>query len=400
MEFVCRLGSVAGQVTTQTQEATSEAELRHRLTTEGYYIFSIQPRGGLRDRVVSLRRKKISPDDFLVFNQQFLTLSKSGLPLQKSLELLVQQTRSDQLRGALESVTGEVRAGKLLSQAFEAVGHFPKIYSATLRAGERSGNLDKVLAQYVAYQKATRTFRKKFLSALIYPAFLLVFLFGLISFVVTFIVPKFALLYSDLGVTLPPLTQFVISFSTAFNRLLVPILLALVLIVLGIRSALRSPATRLAWDRLKFRLPMAGMLLLKFSVAEFARTLSTLLEGGLPVVAALETTRDSVASPMLAQALREAQTEVTAGHSLSSGLRRSEFFPPIAMDMIEVGESTGALPTMLGNLAEFFEEDVGVDLSTLVALVDPIMLAFIAVFVAFILIAFYLPLFSLAAQVH
>jgi type IV pilus assembly protein PilC len=400
MEFVCKLGTAAGYVKTQTEHATSEAELRQRLSSEGYYVFSVQPRAGLRGQVIGLRRRKISPDDFLLFNQQFLTLSKSGLPLQKSLDLLIQQTRSDQLRAGLQAVGAQVRAGKLLSEAFEAVGQFPKIYSATLRAGERSGYLDKVLSQYLSYQKATRTFRKKFLSALIYPAFLVVFLFGLITFVVTFIVPKFALLYTDLGVALPPLTQFVISFSTGLNRLLIPILLGLGLVVLGVRSAFQKPATRLAWERLKFRSPVAGKVLLKFSVAEFARTLSTLLQGGLPVVPALETTRESVTSPLLADSLREAQKEVTAGHPLSSGLKMSGFFPPIALDMVEVGESTGALPTMLENLAEFFEEDVNVDLSTLVALVDPIMLAVIAVFVAFILIAFYLPLFSLAAQVH
>jgi len=180
----------------------------------------------------------------------------------------------------------------------------------------------------------------------------------------------------------------------------VPILVGLGLVVFGVRSAFRSPATRLWWERLKFRSPVAGKLLMKFSVAEFARTLSTLVQGGLPIIPALETTRDSVTSPLLSQSIREAQREVTAGHSLSSGLRRSGFFPAIALDMIEVGESTGALPNMLENLAEFFEEDVNVDLSTLVALVDPIMLAIIAVFVAFILVAFYLPLFSLAAQVH
>jgi type IV pilus assembly protein PilC len=400
MEFVCKLGTATGHVTVQTTEATSEAELRHRLSAEGYYVFSVEPRLGLRGQVLSLRRRKVSSDDFLIFNQQFLTLSKSGLPLQKSLDLLLLQTRSDELRAALGEVTAQVRAGKLLSEAFEAVGRFPKIYAATLRAGERSGNLDKVLAQYVTYQKATRSFRKKFISALIYPAFLVVFLFGLITFVVTFIVPKFALLYSDLQVTLPPLTQFVISFSQEMNRWIVPILIGAAVVAFAVRSALQKPATRLAWERLKFRLPIAGRLLLKFSVAEFSRTLSTLLQGGLPIVPALETTKDSVTSPLMARSIREAQRAVTAGHSLSSGLRHSGFFPPIALDMVEVGESTGALPNILENLAEFFEEDVNVDLSTLVALVDPVMLAVIAVFVAFILIAFYLPLFSLAAQVH
>lgn len=400
MEFVCKLGSASGQVTVQTEQATSEGELRQRLSAAGYYVFSVQPRAGWQGQVFSFRRRKISPDDFLIFNEQFLTLSKSGLPLQKSLELLVHQTRSDELRDALEEVGTQVRAGKLLSEGFEAVARFPKIYSATLRAGERSGNLDKVLAQYVTYQKATRGFRKRFISALIYPAFLVVFLFGLMTFVVTFIVPKFALLYADLQVTLPPMTEFVISFSQSLDRWIIPILIAVVIGVFLTRSAFQSKAMRLALDRLKFRLPVMGSLLMKFSVAEFSRTLSTLLVGGLPIIPALDTTKDSVTSPLLAQSIREAEEAVTGGQPLSVGLRRSKFFPTIALDMVEVGESTGALPSMLENLAEFFEEDVNVDLGRLVALVDPLMLAVIAVFVAFILIAFYLPLFSLAAQVH
>lgn len=400
MEFVCKLGTAGGQVTVQTEQATSEGELRQRLSAAGYYVFSVQPRAGWQGQVFRFRRRKISPDDFLIFNEQFLTLSKSGLPLQKSLELLVQQTRSDELRDALEEVGAQVRAGKLLSEGFEAVARFPKIYSATLRAGERSGNLDKVLAQYVTYQKATRGFRKRFISALIYPAFLVVFLFGLMTFVVTFIVPKFALLYSDLQVTLPPMTQFVISFSKGLNRWIIPIVLVALIVGFLTRSAFQSKSMQLGLDRLKFRLPVMGSLLMKFSVAEFSRTLSTLLTGGLPIIPALDTTKDSVTSPLLAQSIRDAEEAVTGGQPLSVGLRRSKFFPTIALDMVEVGESTGALPSMLENLAEFFEEDVNVDLGRLVALVDPLMLAVIAVFVAFILIAFYLPLFSLAAQVH
>jgi type IV pilus assembly protein PilC len=217
---------------------------------------------------------------------------------------------------------------------------------------------------------------------------------------VTFVVPNFPLLYADLQVNLPPMTQFVISFSQGLNRWIVPILIGVVMLVLATRSVFRSKSMQLAWDRLKFRLPVMGPLLMKFSVAEFSRTLSTLLTGGLPIIPALDTTKDSVTSPLLAQSIREAEEAVTGGQPLSVGLRRSDFFPGIALDMVEVGESTGALPAMLENLAEFFEEDVNVDLGRLVALVDPLMLAVIAVFVAFILIAFYLPLFSLAAQVH
>jgi len=400
MEFTCKLGTVAGRILTQTEEAVSEAELRQRLTAQGLLVFSVEPKEALRARIRGLRRGRVRADDFLIFNQQFLTLSKSGLPLQKSLDMLARQTRSEELRAALEDVRDRVRSGALLSEAFDAQGKFPKIYSATLRAGERSGSLDRVLAQYVTYQKTTRSFRKKFLAALIYPAFLLVFLTALISFVITFIVPRFAQLYAELNVQLPPLTLFMIQFSLGVKRLGVFVLAAIVGTVLLGRGAWQSPRIRLAWDKLRFRLPVIGKLLLKFSVAEFARTLGTLLQGGIPIVSALETAKESVTSPLLSQAIGRAQAEVTTGRSLSLSLKDTGFFPPIALDMLEVGEATGALPTMLEGLAEFFEEDVNIDMATLVALVDPLMIASIAMVVAFVLVAFYLPLFSMAAQVH
>lgn len=401
MEFVCKVATAGGQVLNQVEQAESEGEVRQRLAADGYYIFSVQPKEWLGSRLKNVRRRRrIRPDEFVIFNQQFLTLSKSGLPLQKSLDLLARQARSNELRTALEGVSGEVRSGALLSEAFATAGRFPKMYSATVRAGERSGSLDKVLAQYLTYQKLSRNFRKKILAALIYPSFLVVFLAILICFVVTFIVPRFAELYKDLGVQLPHITQMTIAIALGIRHLALEILLILVALVFGIRTAWQSMSVRMAWDRLRFRLPLVGKLLLKFSVGEFARSLGTLLQGGLPVVEALETTHASITSPLIAKAVDTAREEVTGGHSLSSALRNSGFFPATALDMIEVGEATGALPAMLESVAEFYEEDVNIDLAALVALVDPIMIAIVAVVVAFVLVAFYLPLFSLAAQVH
>jgi len=400
MEFVCKLGTETGKVFVQTEQAASEVELRHRLKNEGFYVFSVRSKDLLAAHWAPRRKGRIKADEFLVFNQQFLTLSKSGLPLQKSLELLAGQAQSEALRGAIIKVQEKVRAGALLSEAFESVGQFPKMYSATLRAGERSGSLDRVLAHYLTYQKTSRSFRKKFLSALIYPAFLMTFLVGLISFVVTFVVPRFASLYAELEVELPPLTLFFISFSLALKRYAIVILVGIVAAVMSTRGVLRSRRVRLAWERTKFAMPKLGKLLLKFSVAEFARTLATLLQGGIPIITALENARESVSSPLMADAIGAAVKEVSAGRALSACLRPCGLFPPLALDMIEVGESTGAMPSMLEALAEFFEEDVSVDLATLVSLVDPIMIACMAVVVALVLIAFYLPLFSMAAQIH
>jgi type IV pilus assembly protein PilC len=399
-EYVCRVGTETGKVESQMHQASSEGELRARLAAQGYFIFSIRPKSVLAMQIGGRQRGKIRADDLLIFNQQFMTLSKSGLPLQKSLDMLARQTRSEQLRSAVVGVREKVQGGALLSEAFESTGKFPKIYCATLRAGERSGSLDKVLGQYVAYQKTSRSFRKKFLSALIYPAFLMVFLCGLIVLIDTFIIPRFSELYTELDVPLPPLTIFVIGLGEGIKRAAIFLLAGIVLVILGLRAGGRSQEARLAWERLKFRLPVAGKLLLKFSVAEFVRTLSTLLEGGLPVVTALQNSVESVSSPLLARGIEQARKEVMGGRPLSSSLRMTGFFPPLALDMVEVGESTGALPSMLEAVAEFFEEDVNIDLSTLVALVDPVMIASIAVVVGFVLVAFYLPLFSLAGQVH
>ncbi len=399
-EFVCKLGTDAGRILTQTEEARSEEELRQRLKAQGFLIFSIHSKELLSFQARTARPAKIRPDEFLIFNQQFLTLSKSGLPLQKSLDLLAHQTRSESLRLALIAVRDKVRSGALLSEAFDSTGSFPKIYCATVRAGERSGSLDKVLSQYLTYQKQSRGFRKKFVSALIYPAVLLVVLSILVTLVIEFIVPQFSKLYSDMDVQLPAVTTFTISFAMQIKHYLLLIILAGVGVGLLIKSAARSEQTRLAWERLKFKLPMVGGLLLKFSVAEFARTLAVLLQGGTPIVAALETAKGSVSSPWLAQAIAEAQTEVAAGKELSASLRMSGFFPSLALDMMEVGETTGAMSSMLEALAEFFEEDVSIDLETRLSLVGPVMIALIAVIVAFVLIAFYMPLFSMAAMVH
>ena len=400
MDFVCKLGTGTGRVLVQTERAGSEAELRHRLKGEGFYVFSVRTKDVLGGQWAAGRGGRIKPDDFLVFNQQFLTLSKSGLPLQKSLEMLAGQAQSEALRSAILKVQEKVRAGALLSEAFESVGRFPKMYCATLRAGERSGSLDRVLGQYLVYQKTTRSFRKKFISALIYPAFLMTFLVGLIVFVISFVVPRFAGLYAELDVKLPPLTLFMISLSQNVKQYLVFIVAGIVLVVAATRAVMRTRGARLAWERAKLHTLLVGKLLQKFSVAEFARTLSTLLQGGIPIVSALQTARESVTSPLMAQAIAEAEKEVTAGRALSANLRPSNLFPPMALDMMEVGESTGAMSNMLEALAEFYEEDVSIDLSTLVALVDPIMIAIMAVVVAVVLVAFYLPLFSMAAQVH
>jgi type IV pilus assembly protein PilC len=398
-QFVCRVGTDSGKVLNETFQAPSEEELRQRLSAQGYYVFNVRTKKAFGQKVGG-SKARIDKDDFLIFNQQFLTLSKSGLPLQKSLSMLARQAKSVELRSAIETVRDRVSGGALLSEAFEETGAFPKIYCATVKAGEKSGSLDKVLTQFVAYQKARRTFNKTFVAALIYPCILIVFLIGLIIFVTTYVIPQFSSLYSSLQVPMPALTLFVMTVGMQIKKVAVGVGVALVLALLILRAAGRSQTARRTWERLKLRTPLVGKLLLKFAVAEFSRTLGILLEGGTPIVPALATARESVSNPLIAEAIDRAKEEVTSGRALSGSLRTSKLLPDLALDMIEVGETTGALHTMLGSVADFYEEDVNIDLAALIGLVGPAVLVVIAVVVAFVLVAFYLPLFSLAGQVH
>lgn len=398
-EFLCRLGTESGRVVDETFQAASEEELRARLSGQGYLILKVRPHRTLTERVGG-GKGKIGRDDFVIFNQQFVTLSKSGLPLQKSLDLLARQATNAEMRVAIENVRDRVSAGAMLSEAFEATGKFPKIYCATVKAGERSGSLDKVLSQFLAYQKTRRTFSKKFLSALIYPAFLTVFLVALITFVTAYVIPKFSSLYSALDVPLPTLTLVVMKFGEDAKQIFLGLTIAAITFFVVLRSARRSRAARMIWERTKLRLPIVGKLLLKFAVAEFARNMGTLLQGGTPIVPALTTARDSVSNPLIAEAVEKVRKEVMAGKPLSASLKATGLFPDLALDMVQVGETTGALAAMLESVADFYEEDVNIDLGTLVALVDPIVLVAIAAVVGFVLIAFYLPLFSLAGQAH
>ena len=398
-EYICRVGTDTGKVLNEVFQAPSEEELRQRLSAQGYYVLNVKTKRGFASKLGG-GKGKVNKDDFLIFNQQFLTLSKSGLPLQKSLSMLARQATSSELRSAIETVRDRVSGGALLSEAFEETCAFPKIYCATVKAGEKSGSLDKVLSQFVAYQKARRTFSKQFAAALIYPSILIVFLIGLIIFVTTYVIPQFSSLYSSLQVPMPALTLFVMTVGMQIKKVAVGAGVALVLAFLFIRAAGRSNSARRTWERLKLRLPLVGRLFLKFAVAEFSRTLSILLEGGTPIIPALATSRESVSNPLIAEAIDHAKEEVTSGRALSASLKASSLFPALALDMIEVGETTGALHTMLGSVADFYEEDVNIDLAALIGLVGPAVLVVIAIVVAFVLVAFYLPLFSLAGQVH
>jgi type IV pilus assembly protein PilC len=346
------------------------------------------------------RRRRVRAADFLLFNQQFVTLIRAGLPILKSLDLLAERAARPSMRGYLNEIRERVRTGASVSEAFEATGAFPRVYTTSLIAGERSGNLASVLEYYMAFQRTTLTARKRLLAALIYPALLVVVITTILSVMIVWVVPKFYELYAEAHAQLPALTELVIGLALGIRKFALFGLLALVAVLAGSYGWLRSERGRLFYDRAKLRLPLLGDIWVKYQTAQFARTLATLLSGGTPLVKSLETAADSVASPLISSALVEANRRVKEGQSLHASLEATALVPPMAIEMIEVGEATGALPQMLTSVAEFYEEDVNTSMAALTSLIEPAMLLFMGFVVAFILISLYLPIFSLGGQMR
>lgn len=390
-EFTIKLADDRGRVQEQVRSAATAEELRSRFTQAGYLVYSVKAKSTFGGST----KKKVKLDTFLIFNQQFLTLIRAGLPILSSLELLAKRQKDANLRSQLEDVAARVKTGESISSAFEAQGGFPLVYTTTLLAGERSGNLEEVLQRFLDFQRVSLSFRKKLKASLIYPAFLIVMVIGLFIFLITFVVPRFAQLYDQLGTKLPGLTVFLLELGKAAQKYGV---YAAVLLALGVWLFIRWSKTdpgAAAIDKVRIALPVLGSVWLKYQVGLFSRTLSTLLTGGLPLVPSLETAAKSIESRQIARAVHSAVESVREGKGLAQSLELTKVFPELSIEMIEVGESTGALPQMLNSVAEFFEEDVQTRLGAIMSLIEPIILIVMGVVVVIILIALYLPILSL-----
>jgi type IV pilus assembly protein PilC len=389
-EFVIKLADERGHVQEQLHSAASAEELRQRFSQAGYYVYSVKPRG------MGGARKKAKLETFIIFNQQFLTLIRAGLPILGSLEMLAKNQKNANFAAQLQNVAARVRTGESISSAFEAQGGFPVIYTTTLLAGERSGNLEEVLGRYLSFQRISLTFRKKLQASLIYPAMLITLVFGLFIFLITFVVPRFAQLYDQIGTKLPPITLFMLALGTNAQKYLLYILPAFALLVYLLYRWSRTESGADTLDGIRIKLPLFGNIWLKYQVALFSRTLSTLLTGGLPLVPSLETAARSISSKRIAKAVFSSVGSVREGKSLAKSLSGTKVFPELSTEMIEVGESTGALPQMLNSVAEFFEEDVQTALTASLALIEPAILIVMGVVVVIILIALYLPIISMS----
>jgi type IV pilus assembly protein PilC len=398
-EFVVKLADERGRLHQQVEQGYSEAEVRDRFSQQGYLVYWVKPQGLLSGGAGLGRKRKLKQASFLVFNQQFLTLIRAGLPILNSLELLIKRQKDAYLKQLLENVRDRVKGGELLSDAFGAQqGAFPKIYTTTLMAGEKSGNIDEVLTRFINFQRLAMTFRKKLFVSLIYPTLLVSVVLIMVTFLFTYVVPKFKELFDSLDAKLPAITVFMLTVGEIVQKYAPFIFIGLAVagFIFWRWKNTDGGADRI--DRIILSLPLLGEIRIKHQVSAFSRMLSTLLQGGLPLVPAMETAGSSMSSRRILKGVIRAGTRVREGQGLAPSLEEQKIFPDLAVEMIEVGESTGALPAMLNSVAEFYEEDVQTALGASMALIEPAILIIMAIFVGGVLISLYLPIFTLGVH--
>ena len=398
MEFTCRLGTPSGEIVEGIHIAQSEAHLRHELEEKGYHVLSMRPKGSLGWGGVSFgqRKPKVPRHEFLVFNQELATLLKAGMPLVQSLDILRSRLANPVFKAVLDDVYEKVRAGTALSDAFQEHGElFPPVYTASLMAGERAGNLDAVLRRFVAYAKVVDTVRKKTISALVYPAILITLAIFLVMIIVLKVVPTFAEFYASFNSELPLSTQMIVGFSNFMRQNFLLLLVSITGGGIAFYTWIHRPGQRAHFDRILLKLPGIGTSMHKFSTAQLARTLATLLGGGIPLVNALEIAARSTGNRHMGREMEIVAQSVREGQGFAATLLARKVVPDVAIKMIEVGESTGALQEMLNSLADFYDEEIDTDVARFVTVIEPALLIIMGIVIAAIVLSLYLPIFSL-----
>jgi type IV pilus assembly protein PilC len=401
MEYVCRVGTPSGDVIERTFTAPDERALRAELEQQGLYLLAI--RRGISLSALRLGQRRVRPSLLLVFSQELAALLKAGLPLFQSLDIMLERQKDPVFRQSLTAVREKVKSGVALSEAFQKEGElYPPIFSASLVAGERSGNLDAVLRRFASHLRLNQALKKKAISASIYPLVLLVMMTTLVVVLLVFVIPQFKGFYAGLGAELPLATRILLAAATAIRANLAWILLAVGIGVTGIWYWLQREGSGVALDAALLRVPYFGGLARMYATSQLVRTLATLLAGGLPLLNALEVAASSVGNRAMARAVGGASGRIREGASLTAALESTRMLEALPLEMIKVGEQTGALGDMLNAVADFYDEDLDTQIAAVLSLVEPFLLVVMAVIVAGMLLAFYLPMFQAisAVQAH
>ncbi|HYC91433.1 MAG TPA: type II secretion system F family protein [Thermoanaerobaculia bacterium] len=395
-EFILRVGTADGEVVERQVVAASLRAAQDEMRRQGLHVFNAR-RGSFRVRDLLPRfGRAVSTEQFLLFNQEMLALVRAGLPIVQSFDILLERQKNPRFREILADIREKLTSGIALSDAFASYGNlFPPIYSTSIRAGERSGDLEGVIKRFLRYQKMIVSLRKKVVGAMVYPAILMSMSGGMIFVMMTYVIPKFSEFFEGFGAELPWFTQLMINVAGFMRQ---NVLLMLGATVLGAFLLQRWVKTsgRLVWDRFKLRIPLVGGVLHRFAIMQFTQSLGTLLSGGTPMVPSIEIASQSVTNQLVSTRISGIVQNVREGEPLWRSLDNTKVMSDLAVEMIKVGESTGALTEMLANVSEFYDEEIEARLSRLVAAIEPIILVFMGLVIAVLLYAFYLPLFRLS----
>ncbi|MDQ1348579.1 MAG: hypothetical protein QG573_1954 [Acidobacteriota bacterium] len=399
MDFVCHLGTPEGRVVRETRAAANETVLRAELERQGLRIFAIERRLGLAmptELLARFRRKrKIPYKTLMVFNQELAALLKAGLPLLQALNLMLERLREPNFREILTQVRDRVRGGEELSDAFASFGPvFPPLYAATLKAGERTGELEQVLRRFIRYLKLVIEARKRVVSALVYPSVLVGLSIAMLFVMAIFVMPRFTVFYDSMDMELPLLTRITLGVSVFLRDNILYILAGIIATVVAVRRWARTPTGAVRLDHWRLRIPLLGPVLHLFSLAEYCRSLSTLLAGGMPLVPSMEISGRAVSNLYVRGKISPTVQQVREGKALHEALDGTGIVTDLAIDMVKVGEATGSLDVMLTNIADFFDEEVELRMQRILSLVEPLMLVIMGCLVAALLISVYMPMFN------
>jgi len=395
-QFIVRVGTPEGEITERHVRAENSRAAQDELRRQGLHVFDAK-RGSLAFSDLLPRRGSVSTERFLTFNQELLALVKAGLPIIQSFDIMLERQKNLRFREILTDIRDKIKSGVALSDAFASYGSlFPPIYSTSLRAGERSGDLEGVLRRFLRYQKLIFNLRKKVAGALIYPAVLVTLSSSMVFIMITFVIPRFAEFYTGFNAELPAFTRFMITVATGLRQHLILFVVTVAVVIFLFRRWIQT-AGQLLWDRFKLKVPMVGGILHRFALMQFTQSLGTLLSGGTPMVPAIEIASQSVTNQLVSQKIAGIVQNVREGEPLWRSLESTGVVSDLAVEMIKVGESTGALTEMLANVSEFYDEEIEGRLARVVAAIEPVILIFMGGVIATLLYAFYLPLFQLTS---
>ncbi len=394
--YTCKLGSSDGRIIVKEFEATNRESLRQSLEDQGLFVFELKKKSFqfLWDKGAA--RKKVDNQELISFNQELLVLIKSGMPIIQALDVVLEHGGKGKLPEILQEVREDIKGGAALSDAFEKHPRaFSHLYVASLRAGERTGDLPQTIRRFIAFLKRMEGFRKKVVSALIYPLILLTLATVVVTVLLLYVVPVFSQIFSDVGSQLPLPTRILIWF-TVLLRTYSPVVLVIAVVAGAlVRRWLRTTAGRYTVDRLLLRIPFIGPLATQYAVAGFTRTLGTILGSGIPIVESLKMAVGTLNNKVLERKLLQAVARVEEGTTLVNALEGVKMMPPLALRMLGVGETTGALEEMLADISEYFEEEIDRQLHILTTAIEPAILVVTGLIIGVIIITLYLPIFKI-----